>query len=65
MDTLQDTIRSLIADALTRGRNVKEIATESGVPYDRLYKWWSERTQSLDVNDADAVHQLLAGRRLQ
>lgn len=64
MDTLQDTIRSLIADALTRGRNVKEIATESGVPYDRLYKWWSERTQSLDVNDADAVHRLLVGRGL-
>jgi transposase-like protein len=61
---LQSQIRALISDALARGRNVKEIATDAGVPYDRLYKWWSERTQSLDVNDADAIHLLLAGRRL-
>ncbi len=54
-------LRSLLADAVSRGRTLKSIAADASVPYDRLGKWLRGDTAILDVADADAVLRLLTG----
>lgn len=43
-------------------RPLKHIANDAEVSYDRLKNWFTGRTEVLDANDAERVHEVLTGR---
>lgn len=57
--SISETLRGLIAK---ESRTLKEISTESDVPYQILQKWVKGETAKLDVGIAEKVYQTLTGK---
>jgi hypothetical protein len=61
--TITDTLRTLIAEELKANRRtIKQLALDSGVPYQVLQKWSRGETAKLDVGIAERVYQTLTGK---
>lgn len=55
-------LKQLVTTAHTKGRSLREIAESAKIPLDILQNWYSGRTKTLDVANAEKINLLLAGR---
>lgn len=61
--TITDTLRTLIAEEHKGGkRTIKQLALDSGVPYQVLQKWSRGEVAKLDVSIAERVYLTLTGK---
>ena len=58
-EPITETLRVLIT---TSDRKLAQIATDAGADYQRLYRWFNGKTETLDVNMAEAVYKVLTGK---
>lgn len=58
-EPISETLRGLL-DAHTGP--LTKLAEDAGVDYQRLYRWYNRKTETLDVNIAEAVYKTLTGK---
>lgn len=58
-EPITETLRVLIT---TSDRKLTQIAFEAGVDYQRLYRWFNGKTETLDANMAESVYKALTGK---
>lgn len=64
--TVVERLRDIIRTATTRGARltIRQISNMSDVNYERLWRFHSERSDTLPLDEAERIHKALTGRDL-